>query len=117
MGKTDLMPLFVTLYQHAVSRELMQEVLDTYHRWGAVLFKISPAALRLGAAQAAVSDDQNKRTLANTLEITERVYTIRKPGSGRQVSPRYRNNLGTSRAPCTTRRTRSGSEFAWYAME
>ena len=79
MGKTDLMPLFVTLYQHAVSRELMQEVLDTYHRWGAVLFKISPATLRLGAAQAAVSDDQNKLTLANTLEITERVYTIRKP--------------------------------------
>jgi len=79
MGKTDLMPMFVTLYQHTVSRELMQDALDTYHRWGAVLFKISPAAIRLGAAHAAMSDDNDKLTLANTLEITRRVYALHKP--------------------------------------
>jgi hypothetical protein len=79
VGKTDLMPMFITMYQHGISRELMQEVLDTYHLVGATLFKLSPACFRLAIAQQAMADDTNQLRLAKTLEVTEKVYTRYKP--------------------------------------
>jgi len=79
MGKTDLMPIFVTLYQHGISRDLMQEVLNTYHVVGATLFKVSPASYKLAVAQHAMKDDTDKLTLANTLNVIGRVYQIYKP--------------------------------------
>jgi hypothetical protein len=79
MGKTDLMPMYVTLYQHGISKDLMQEVLNTYHLVGATLFKLSPAAYKLNVAQQAMADDTNKLTLAKTLEVIQKVYAIYKP--------------------------------------
>jgi hypothetical protein len=79
MGKTDLMPMFITWYQHGISRDLMQEVLNTYHAVGAILFKVSPACYKLVVAQRAMADDTNKLRLAKTLEVTQRVYAIYKP--------------------------------------
>ena len=34
MQKTDLMPMYIILYQHEISRELMQRVLDAYKLYG-----------------------------------------------------------------------------------
>jgi hypothetical protein len=79
MGRTDLMPRFITWYQHGVSRDLMQEVLNTYHAVGATLFQISPAAYKLTTAQRAMADDVNRLRLAKTLEVTEKVYADYKP--------------------------------------
>lgn len=79
MGKTDLMPMFIALYQHGISRDLMQEVLNTYHLVGATLFKFSPAAYRLNVAEQAMADDRNQLTLAKTQEVIEKVYTIYRP--------------------------------------
>ena len=79
MGKTDLMPMFITWYQHGVSRDLMQEVLNTYHLVGATLFQVSPACYKLAVAQHAMADDVEKLRLAKTLEVIEKVYANYKP--------------------------------------
>jgi hypothetical protein len=79
MGRTDLLPMYVALFQHGISRDLMQEVLNTYHTVGATLFKVSPARYKLAVAELAMADDTDKLTLAKTLEVTEKVYTICKP--------------------------------------
>jgi hypothetical protein len=44
MRKTDLMPMFITVYQHGVSKELMQKVIDAYHLVRHI-FKDHPHAL------------------------------------------------------------------------
>jgi hypothetical protein len=79
MGKTDLMPMFINWYQHGVSRDLMQEVLNTYHLVGATLFQVSPACYKLAVAQHAMADDVEKLRLAKTLEVIEKVYANYKP--------------------------------------
>lgn len=79
MGKTDLMPMFIIWYQHGISRDLMQEVLNTYHTVGATLFNISPARFKLAAAEHAMENDTDKLRLAKTLEVIQKVYTIYKP--------------------------------------
>lgn len=79
MGKTDLMPMFIIWYQHGISRDLMQEVLNTYHTVGATLFKISPASFKLAAAQQAMTADVDKLRLAKTLEVNQKVYAVYKP--------------------------------------
>jgi hypothetical protein len=89
MGKTDLMPMFINWYQHGVSRDLMQEVLNTYHLVGATLFQVSPACYKLAVAQHAMADDVEKLRLAKTLEVTEKVYANYKPQI-KAASARYR---------------------------
>ncbi len=79
MQRTDLVPMFVELYQHGLSKQLMQEVLDTYHANGADHFKGSPACFKLGAADAALTDDMDKLKLAETTAVLERVYQVWKP--------------------------------------
>ena len=89
MGKTDLMPMYIALYRHGVSRDLMQEVLNTYHLVGAILFQVSPARYKLAVAQHAMADDVEKLRLAKTLEVIEKVYANYKPQI-QAASARYR---------------------------
>jgi len=79
MQKSDLMPMFVTLYQHGISRSLMQDVLDAYHTLGTANFKGSPACFKLGNAELALADDMDKLKLAKTMELAARVYDAHKP--------------------------------------
>jgi hypothetical protein len=79
MQHVDLVPMFVELYQHGLSKQLMQEVLDTYHANGVDHFKGSPACFKLGAADAALSDDMDKLKLAETTAVLNRVYIAWKP--------------------------------------
>ena len=79
MQKTDLMPMYIILYQHEISRELMQRVLDAYKRFGADHFTESLECIELGGAELSMKADADKLTLAKTLEITKNVYAIYKP--------------------------------------
>jgi hypothetical protein len=79
MQTTDLMPMFVTLFQHGISRDLMKDVLDTYRTLGAEHFKGSPACFKLGDAELALSADMDKLKLTKTMEVIEKVYEIYKP--------------------------------------
>ena len=71
MQKTDLMPMYITLFQHEISRELMQRVLDAYKRFGADHFTESLECIELGGAELSMKADADKLTLAKTLEITK----------------------------------------------
>ncbi len=79
MQQTDLTPMFVTMYQHDVSKELMQEVIDSYHAQGLEHVQGLMARFRFIAAQRAMTDDINKFTLAKTLEVINKVYAVYKP--------------------------------------
>ncbi len=79
MQKTDLMPMFITVYQHGVSKELMQQVIDTYHTLGAAHFQGSPACFKLGEAQVSMMADINKLKLTKTQEVLNKVYAVYKP--------------------------------------
>ncbi len=79
MGKTDLMPMYITWYQHGVSRDLMQEVLNTYHLVGATLFLVTPANYKLTVAQHAIASDVDQLRLAKTQEVIRKVYAMYKP--------------------------------------
>jgi TonB family protein len=79
MQKTDLMPIYITLFQHEISRELMQRVLDAYKRLGAVYFKGSLEYIELGEAELSMKADMNKLKLAKTLEVINKVYAITLP--------------------------------------
>ena len=79
MQTTDLTPMFVTMYQHDVSRELMQEVLDSYHAQGLEHLQGSLARFRIAGAQVEMRDDSNAVRLAKTLEVINKVYAVYKP--------------------------------------
>jgi len=79
MQKTDLVPMYVTLFQHGVSRELMQEVLDAYRARGPENFRGSPECFKLGTAVAAVQEEMEKLKLAETQAVVLKVYTEYKP--------------------------------------
>lgn len=79
MEKTDLLPLYITLFQHDVSRDLMQQVLQTYHRRGADHFRGSPACLKLGDPKFGLGADMDKLKMAKTQEVLSRVYAVYKP--------------------------------------
>jgi hypothetical protein len=68
MKNTDLMPMFITFHQHGISTELMQEVIDSYHRLRAAHFQGSPECFKLGDAELSMSADMDKLKLAKTLE-------------------------------------------------
>jgi hypothetical protein len=79
MRKADLTPMFIVLFQHGVSRELMQEVLDSYHRLGTEHFAGSPACIKLGEVEAAMQADTAQVMQTETQNIIERVYQVYKP--------------------------------------
>jgi len=79
MQKTDLLPMYVTLFQHAVSRELMQEVLDGYRERGREHFTGSPECFKLGAAVTAHQSEWEKLKLAQTQAVVSKMYAEYKP--------------------------------------
>jgi len=79
MRNTDLLPMYITLFQHDVSRDLMQEVLDTYHRLGVDHFQGSPACFKLGDPNLGLAADMDKLKLAKTQEVVSKVYAVYKP--------------------------------------
>ena len=79
MQTTDLTPMFVTVYQHSVSKELMQEVIDSYHTRGLGHIEGSLARFRFAIAQVEMRDDSNRVRLAKTLEVINKVYAVYKP--------------------------------------
>jgi hypothetical protein len=79
MQKADLTPMFIVLFQHGVSRELMQEVLDSYHRLGADHFALSPAWFKLEEAKRAMSADTERLMQTETQALLEKVWQVYKP--------------------------------------
>jgi hypothetical protein len=78
MRKTDLTPMFVTLYQHGVSKELMQEVLDALHRLGVDRFRESPEFFQLGEAWSKMAAEMDQLKRAKTQEVVTKVYAVYK---------------------------------------
>jgi hypothetical protein len=79
MQHTDLVPMYVTFFQHGVSRELMQEVIDGYRERGREHFTGSPECLKLGAAVAADQEEWEKLKLGQTQAVFSKVYSEYKP--------------------------------------
>ena len=79
MQKTDLVPMYVTLFQHGISRDLMQQVLDAYRVRGAEHFQGSEECFKLGAAVAAVQGEFEKLKLDETQAVVSKVYAEYKP--------------------------------------
>ena len=71
--------MFVTAYQHAVSRQMMNDVLDAYHTLGPEHFRGSLQCVQLGQTQLSMSADFDRLRLAKTLEVIESVYVVYKP--------------------------------------
>jgi len=79
LRRTDLIPMYITLFQHGLSRELMQEVLDAYHKLGADHFRGSPECYKLGDAELKMASDMDRIKLAKTQEAILKVYAVFKP--------------------------------------
>ena len=79
MRNTDLMPLCVAVFQHSVSKELMQQVIDAYHRLGKEHFRGSPECFKLGEATSKTAGDMDSITLAMTQQTVLKVYAVYKP--------------------------------------
>jgi hypothetical protein len=79
MQKADLTPMFIVLFQHGVSRELMQEVLHSYHQLGTDHFAFSPAWIKLEEAKRAMSADTARLMQTETQALIEKVYQVYKP--------------------------------------
>jgi hypothetical protein len=79
MNKADLVPMFLTLFQHGVSRGLMQEVLDAYRRLGREHFQGSPECFKLGAAIDPLRGEMEQLKLAQTQAVFSKVYDQYKP--------------------------------------
>jgi hypothetical protein len=79
MENTDLTSVFIVYLQHGVSKDLMEEVLGTYHEVGTAHFKGTPACFKLGNALLPTSADFDKLKLQLTTETFEKVYQVYKP--------------------------------------
>jgi hypothetical protein len=79
MQRTDLLPMYVIVFQHYISKELMQEVLDAYQRLGADHFQGSPECFKLGNASVAMTADFDRVKLAMTQKTIFKVYAVYKP--------------------------------------
>jgi hypothetical protein len=79
MKKTDLTPMFVTLFQHYASQGTMQEIIDAYHSLGKENFQGTPMCFKVGEINLAMEADANRLTLAKTQEVTLAIYEIYKP--------------------------------------
>jgi hypothetical protein len=79
MRRTDLEPTYIQLYQHAVSRELMAQVLSAYHTLGAQHFSGSPQSAKLNAAWAPMQSEMEQVKLAKTREVIYKVFNEYKP--------------------------------------
>jgi hypothetical protein len=79
MQATDLFPYYVAMFQHGISKDLMQEILDAYHRLGANHFQGSPECFKLGSALVAMNDEMDALRLAKTRDVITKVYYAHKP--------------------------------------
>jgi hypothetical protein len=79
MRKDDMMPMFIVLFQHGISKELMQKTLDAYHQGGTDHFAGSPEWVKIEDAKRAMSPDTQKLMLMETQATIERVYQVYKP--------------------------------------
>ena len=79
MHKADLTPMYIVLFQHGVSRDLMQDVLDSYHRLGADHFAGSPACFKLGEVVSAMQADTEQIMLIETMTLIHKVYQVYQP--------------------------------------
>ena len=79
MRRTDLEPTYIQLYQHAVSRELMEQVLSAYHIRGAQHFAGSPESSKLSAAWSPMQSEMEQVKLAKTREVIYKVYDRYQP--------------------------------------
>ena len=79
MEKTDLLPMYITLFQHDVSRELMQKVLDSIRRRGADRFRASKEFAKLVDPSLGMDADMDKLKQAKTQEVLSRVYAEYQP--------------------------------------
>lgn len=79
MQKTDLVPMYIALFQHGISKELMENVLDTYRTLGPEHFRGSPACVEFGNAELALSADMDRLKLAKTQKVVQKIYAIYRP--------------------------------------
>jgi hypothetical protein len=79
MQKTDLVPMYTSLFQRGVSRELLQEVIDAYRERGREHFKGSPECFKLGSAIEPLQREFEKLKLAETQTVVAKVYAEYKP--------------------------------------
>jgi hypothetical protein len=79
MQNTDLAPTFAIWYRHTISRELMDKVLDAYHKLGREHFPGSPMCSEMGNAQSPMKADWDKLTVLTTRQVIAKVYAADKP--------------------------------------
>jgi hypothetical protein len=79
MEKTDLLPMYITLFQHDISREQMQKVLDSLRRRGADRFRASKEFAKLVDPNLGLETDMERLKRAKTQEVLNRVYAEFKP--------------------------------------
>jgi hypothetical protein len=79
MQEFDLVPAYITLYQHYVSQAAMQNVIDAYKSLGPSNFPGSPACVKWTETRLGMQADADKLTLSNTQQVIQGVYAKYKP--------------------------------------
>jgi hypothetical protein len=79
MQKFDLVPTYITLYQHYLSQAKMQNVIDAYNSLGPAHFSGSPACVKWTETRLGMQADADKLTLSNTQQVVQGVYAKYKP--------------------------------------
>jgi hypothetical protein len=79
MQKDDLTPVFIALFKHCVSKDLMQEVLNSYRQLGSEKFVGSPAWIKLEKAKWTIKDDTEQLLQSESETTIRRVYQIYQP--------------------------------------
>ena len=79
MQKFDLVPTYITLYQHYVSQAQMQSVIDAYKSFGPAAFLDLPVYVKWNKTKMGMQADADKLTLSNTLQVIRGVYAQYKP--------------------------------------
>lgn len=79
MRKTDLTPSFVMIFQHAVSKKLMKQLLGACRKHTVEECRLTPEYAELYQAEQAVNADVDRMQRARTNEIIRRVFATYKP--------------------------------------
>lgn len=79
MQKADLMPMYVTVFQHFASRDAMQAALDAFHKLGPDHFADSPEFRKISEAEVSAGDDEKRITMEMTRKLIYRIYAEYKP--------------------------------------
>lgn len=79
MQKFDLVPTYITLYQHHVSQAQMQSVIDAYKSFGPAAFLDLPVYVKWNKTRMGMQADADKLTLSNTQQVIQGVYAKYKP--------------------------------------